>query len=317
MSRKSREVLESTREKLRVKALSQWSDPIAREKLRIAALSQWADPIGRAKKVNGIRLSITAEWREKHRQAALGKHFSSDTKQKLREKALQQFSNPIAKRKYEEGFQNYWKNISVEDRKAISEKAKRVWRNGNFRERMRKAHLGKGHKVLEETKRKISAANKGHSVSIQCRIATSKAHKGIPLTEEHKKKISVANKGLRRPPSFSEKMRQIVLDRKPTWRSSIELALENAFIEHKLDFEHNSSVFGLFRPDFIFRPMKLIVEADGDYWHSLPRKIERDQLLDKTAFLEGWTVFHFTETRIKNDFDICVGKVLNFLRGDS
>ncbi len=164
-----------------------------------------------------------------------------------------------------------------------------------------------------ETKAKISRTKKGHSVSLVTRQKISRAKRGGHHSSEHKKKISVACTGLKRSSEFRKKMRGIVLDRKPTWSSSIERALEKSFLEESLDFEHNSSIFNCFRPDFVFRSKKLIVEADGDYWHSLPQKKKRDQQLDLRAYQEGWTVFHFTETRIKADLPSCISQVVAFL----
>lgn len=58
---------------------------------------------------------------------------------------------------------------------------------------------GSNGKMTEESKRKISEANKGHKVSEATRFAVSLAHKGIALTEEHKAKISENVKGEKHP----------------------------------------------------------------------------------------------------------------------
>jgi hypothetical protein len=47
----------------------------------------------------------------------------------------------------------------------------------------------------EETKRKLSEANKGHTVSKETRKKISEASKGKTHSEEHKRKLSEVNKG--------------------------------------------------------------------------------------------------------------------------
>lgn len=54
---------------------------------------------------------------------------------------------------------------------------------------------GKIHPHSEETKQKISIANKGNYVSDTCKLATSNRFKNISKTEEHKKKIALGNTG--------------------------------------------------------------------------------------------------------------------------
>ena len=52
-----------------------------------------------------------------------------------------------------------------------------------------------GHLTSEETKRKISIANKGKKRSNEVRLKMSLRFKGKKLSEEHKRKIGLSNKG--------------------------------------------------------------------------------------------------------------------------
>ena len=70
-------------------------------------------------------------------------------------------------------------------------------------------------KASEETKRKISEANKGRVISEETRNKLSLAHKGKsrqPLSEEAKRKISEANKGRKMPKEHIDKMSELQKD---------------------------------------------------------------------------------------------------------
>jgi hypothetical protein len=57
------------------------------------------------------------------------------------------------------------------------------------------SEANKGHTVSEETKKKISEASKGRTHSEEHKRKLSEAHKGNTLSEEHKRKLSEAHKG--------------------------------------------------------------------------------------------------------------------------
>ncbi len=57
-----------------------------------------------------------------------------------------------------------------------------------------KAGAGRG-SCSEETKKKISQANKGRKVSEETRKRLSESHKGFKVTEETKRKLSIINRG--------------------------------------------------------------------------------------------------------------------------
>lgn len=72
----------------------------------------------------------------------------------------------------------------------------------------RKAELGP-YTNSEETRRKISEANKGRITSQSTREKLSKAHKGKKLSEETKKKLSEINKGRKRGPLSEETKKKL------------------------------------------------------------------------------------------------------------
>ena len=94
--------------------------------------------------------------------------------------------------------------------------------------------------------------------------------------------------------------------------TSIEQVLYTEFKRRRLSFEMHKSMFGRFQPDFVFEDVRLIVEADGDYWH---RQLGRDhQPLADAASAAGWTVWRFAETEIRMHPNACGRAVAKFVR---
>lgn len=78
-----------------------------------------------------------------------------------------------------------------------------------------------GIKRSEETKRKVSEANKGRIISATHKLALSRAHKGIPkgpMKEETKRKLSVAHMGLKAPIKSPKGRLSISKHKKEYWR---------------------------------------------------------------------------------------------------
>lgn len=90
-------------------------------------------------------------------------------------------------------------------------------------------------------------------------------------------------------------------------------ALDRAGVAYQYQYPIANSYGLIFSCDFGFPYARLIVECDGDYWHALPRVIERDR--HKDAYLQacGYTVLRFSETQINQDVEACVQAILRLL----
>lgn len=58
---------------------------------------------------------------------------------------------------------------------------------------------------------------------------------------------------------------------------------------------------------------KLIIEFDGDYWHSKPDVYHRDVLKDKLAYEMGYKTLRISENEFKMNSEITIRKCLNFI----
>lgn len=95
--------------------------------------------------------------------------------------------------------------------------------------------------------------------------------------------------------------------------------------------KNDGSVFG--HPDFTIRRLRLAIFCDGDFWHGRNwaehkadhksncafwyRKIEgniaRDREVNARLMAEGWKVFRFWETEIKQQPDKCLNTILRYM----
>lgn len=95
--------------------------------------------------------------------------------------------------------------------------------------------------------------------------------------------------------------REYLVERNKTQRISgtdIELILEDWLKQEGIDFEAQKSVEKITIVDF-FIPPNICLYADGDYWHSLEKTIQRDRWIDKHLADAGYEVIRLLGSDIK------------------
>lgn len=65
--------------------------------------------------------------------------------------------------------------------------------------------------------------------------------------------------------------------------------------------------------DFAFPAHNLVVEADGDYWHTLPEIQKRDKQKNRYFQKRGWTILRFSRSTIRESPKACVDQILTHL----
>ena len=83
-------------------------------------------------------------------------------------------------------------------------------------------------------------------------------------------------------------------------RTSIEVAVEMTLIELGLVFVPQHPVDRCLL-DFYLPDLGMVIECDGDYWHSLPGAKYRDMKRDMWLQSKGYIVIRITETEIHED----------------
>ena len=181
-------------------------------------------------------------------------------------------------------------------------------RTPETREKMCLAHLRQW--ASPEYREKMRQAMLGHAVSPEAR---EKIRRGV--LDGKRRPPGGGFLGHRHTPESIEKMRQGRLrHRYPTKMTSIERLLRDEFKKRRLRFEMHKTMFGRFQPDFVFESAMLIVEADGDYWHSRPDRKANDTAFGGLAAAAGWSVWRFGEREIKMHAPACARAVARFVR---
>lgn len=86
------------------------------------------------------------------------------------------------------------------------------------------------------------------------------------------------------------------------------------FKKRRLKFEAQYPYRG-FLVDFAFPSVRLMVQADGDYWHRIHKdNALKDRRFDKLVHDNGWTVWRFAEAEIKMHPAACGRAVASFIR---
>lgn len=65
--------------------------------------------------------------------------------------------------------------------------------------------------------------------------------------------------------------------------------------------------------DFAFPERKIIVEADGDYWHASEVQKRKDAKRDAKLSSLGWKILRLGENDIHSDINECVEKIKSLL----
>lgn len=152
--------------------------------------------------------------------------------------------------------------------------------------------------------------SKGKKMPAHIVESAAKVNRGKKLSEAHKRAISKTHKKrgvgnymkkawtLERMKSMS--IKGITKQQTMKEPTSIEKAVYDELKDRGLLFEKQYLVNGKFLVDAYIPSLNLVIECDGDYWHSLDRVIKRDRA--KNAYLTkcGYGLARFTETDIRS-----------------
>ena len=242
---------------------------------------------------------------------------TDETKEKSREITRKLWHNP--------GFR---KKMKIRD-KISSERMKgsgNPMKDKNVSEKVRQKLIGlwvgdKNPMKNPIVREKISKILKGHATSIQTRYKISKSLTGRyggeknPFfgkhhTREVKEKSRIRAIGQLVSGSFKNK------------KTSIEQILESKLIERSIEYNAQFPLIGITVADFYLPKYKVVVYADGDFWHrsrwaEKQGVMEKDIKQNKILTDSGYKVFRFSESEINISADQCVDVILSYIHSIS
>lgn len=186
--------------------------------------------------------------------------------------------------------------VSEETKRKISEKAKERCKNPEYRKMLSEKCSGWKHtKEAKEKIRNFNLSEKKQKIykSKSFRDAISKGKTGHTVSEETRIKISKSNS-----------------KRINNKRTDIEIKIADQLLKYNIQFEEQIGIFSeefqrTFIFDFVLPEYNLIIEADGDYWHSIDKNIERDKQKDEYCKSREIEIIHIKGSIIKDEkFDI-------------
>lgn len=186
----------------------------------------------------------------------------------------------------------------------------------------------KGKKHSEEHKQKIRESVKRVSQTPEAKAKRSEATKRNWQNQEYRKQHSEWLRNKWKEQEFRESVSkfqrskvnseetkekisktriQFLKDNDFDWLkpSSIELKVKEQldmlgirYIQQKRIVSENR----IFYLDFYIPHLRLVIECNGDYWHSFPERVERDKILEKYVKSTGRDIVFIWEHEINDDW---------------
>lgn len=182
--------------------------------------------------------------------------------------------------------------------------------------------------VCETCKKEFSIRTKaiengeGRFCSRDCVNSWKRTIKGEshPLKKEYITKVCVWCKAeYKRKPSEVDKSHFCSRKCVGAWVSSqsfsptsIEVAVGQILDSLNVSYEDQKPI-GRFTCDFFLNDYNLVIECDGDYWHSLPEVARRDKRKNDWLNERGFAVLRLTETNIRNNIPLCKQQIITHL----
>jgi very-short-patch-repair endonuclease len=95
--------------------------------------------------------------------------------------------------------------------------------------------------------------------------------------------------------------------------TSIEEMIYGELERRGVTFVKQQVIDGLWVADALIPGARVVIECDGEYWHSRPEMQERDRKKDRYLTSRGYRVLRFPEDAIRADVRGCVQRVVDVL----
>lgn len=95
--------------------------------------------------------------------------------------------------------------------------------------------------------------------------------------------------------------------------TAIESLVYRELERRNVPFVRQQVIDGFWIVDVLVPGAKIVVECDGEYWHSKPEMIKRDHKKDAYLKSRGYRVFRFPEAAIHADVEACIERIVKAL----
>lgn len=216
---------------------------------------------------------FTPEVRNKLSLSHKGRILSEETKQKMRKPKL--YSHPA------------WNKGLTQKDERVSKYVNTRKRNGNYN------NSEETRKRMSESKKGLSPWNKGLTMENDNRVMElAKRRREFMASErsiDFKKRLSINLKNRRKDMRYLNK------------NNSIEVKIQNFLRDMNIEFFTHQKIRDIehsFKCDILIPSMKLVIECDGNYWHSYPIGTEMDHIRNKELIEKGFKVLRLWECEI-------------------
>lgn len=200
---------------------------------------------------------------------------------------------------------------SASERKKTSEFMKRRWQDPEYRKQMSEKH--KEQKVSEVGRKARSEALKGIKRSEKTKRKMSESAKVRPkeryeaLREGHKRWMEneTTEERMERLQGWMQTGREARINKDYLTPSSIEIIVQKQLDSLGIRYLQQKHVNDGKRDywlDFYIPSFKLVVECNGDYWHNLPERKERDKMLKEYVESTSRRIVFIWEHEIKDEW---------------
>jgi len=233
--------------------------------------------------------------KQKQREGNLGKVVSAETREKQGAWQRGRHLPESHRMNVKKNAARYWlgKHLSVEHRKCCSESRKALYEtNPEVKDKISVSVMQAMEELCSDPIRYKNWLNK-----LQLTMNS-------PETKAKSKKASEAFWNSEKAEGARVRLQEARLHQViPTKDTTIEVFLQDALNEQNIIFETHKSIFG--QPDIFIEP-NICIFADGDYWHNLPKSIERDVEVNRNLTVNGYVVLRFMEHQIRKDLASCI-----------
>jgi len=196
--------------------------------------------------------------------------------------------------------------------------------------KFQKGHkINLGRKQTESHRRNIGLAN---SIALKGRVPWNKGKIGAQKwTESQREKMKGIKNGMfgkRHTERARQLIRQKATGRKRTLASrfkqrrsmignpnrkfkdtNIELKVEAELQRRNINYQKQVPLCKIAIVDFYLPEYRIVIQCDGDYWHSLPKQKEKDIRQDTVLTFNGFNVYRFWEHEINKSVKECINRL--------